>query len=161
MNLVIFFILSSQSLSPFSLFVVGISTCHPLIFHCWRNLQYWNLFSKQNKYFCHYRCGGAQVPELRVVACLCRPVLFPCPRWVLCTSLRATASRLVHKLTMPVNPIYVLFQFGCQARTPNYPLPVFSRLEKFSLFYTSFWWISAAGSSINKQGNGVPDPQLS
>ena len=61
--------------------VVGISTCHPLIFHCWRNLQYWNLFSKQNKYFCHYSCGGAQVPELRVVACLCWPALFPCPLW--------------------------------------------------------------------------------
>jgi hypothetical protein len=47
--------------------------------------------------------------------------LFPCPRWVarLCTSLRATASRLVHKLTMLVNIIYVLFQFGCQAQTPN------------------------------------------
>jgi hypothetical protein len=33
--------------------------------------------------------------------------LSPCQRWVagLCTSLRATASRFVHKLTMPVNPM--------------------------------------------------------
>jgi hypothetical protein len=78
--------------------------------------------------------------------------LFPCPQWVawLCTSLRATASRLVHNLSLFV-----------KLKPPIYPLAVFSRLEKFSLFYTSFWWISAAGSSINKQGNGVSDPQLS
>jgi len=94
---------------------------------------------KTNKYFCHYSCGGAQVPELRVVACLCRPALFPCPRWVagLCTSLRATVSRFVHK-AHHARESYVLFQFGCQAQTPNYPLPVFSKLEKISLFHTSF-----------------------
>jgi len=37
---------------------------------------------------------------------------------------------------------YVLFQFGCQAQTPHYPLPVFPKLEKFSLFYTSLFLVN-------------------
>lgn len=79
--------------------------------------------------------------------------LFPCPRWVaeLCTSLRATASRLVHN-AHHARESYVLFQFGCQARTPNQPLPVFSRLQNFSLFYKVLGeFLLQVAASTNKE----------
>jgi hypothetical protein len=146
-------------------FFVGISICHQFILpwyfvpeeisvfslvfktkqillplQLWRNTSVWT------------RSCGMPVPAR----------LFPCPRWVagLCTSLRATASRLVHKLTMPVNPMSSS-TLAFKLKPPIIPCQYFQNSKKIPLFYTSSWWISAAGSSINKQGNGVSDPQLS